>query len=54
MKEIISLSFGKHSNYIATHFWNAQDETFKFQPQTEEEKENQVDNDFQESTHVAY
>ena len=29
MKEIISLSFGKHSNFMSTHYWNAQDENFK-------------------------
>jgi len=46
MKEIISLSFGKHSNYIATHFWNAQDETFKFQPQNEDGEENRIDQGF--------
>jgi hypothetical protein len=33
MKEIISLSFGKHSNYIATHFWNFQDESLKVNPE---------------------
>lgn len=39
MKEIISLSFGKHSNHIQTHFWNAQDEAFKFDTGNQEEND---------------
>ena len=25
-KEVITLQFGSYSNYIGSHFWNAQDE----------------------------
>ena len=36
MKEIITISLGKHSNHIATHFWNAQDENLKVIPESSE------------------
>lgn len=29
MKEIISISLGTHSNHVASHFWNSQDENLK-------------------------
>ena len=32
MREVISFSMGKHSNFVSTHFWNAQDEQLKMPP----------------------
>lgn len=29
MRELIHLSFGKEANYMATHFWNLEDENLK-------------------------
>jgi hypothetical protein len=39
MKEIISISLGNHSNHIATHFWNGQDESLKVVPLDEKQQE---------------
>tara|TARA_B110001450_G_scaffold88040_1_gene83749 strand:- start:504 stop:884 length:381 start_codon:yes stop_codon:yes gene_type:complete len=50
MKEIISFSLGKHSNHIATHNWNAFDESLKVQPA---EGETQTYN-IQEGTDMIY
>ncbi|CAK7273694.1 mtDNA inheritance, partitioning of the mitochondrial organelle [Sporothrix epigloea] len=30
MREIITLQLGRHSNYVATHFWNAQESYFTY------------------------
>ena len=30
MHEIVTLQFGKQSNYIGTHFWNAQESYFTY------------------------
>ena len=50
MKEIISFSLGKHSNHIATHNWNAFDESLKVVP-AEGEKETY---NIQEGTDMIY
>ena len=50
MKEIISFSLGKHSNHIATHNWNAFDESLKVVP-AEGEKETY---NVQEGTNMIY
>ena len=38
MREIISLSFGKESNYLSTHFWNLEDESLKNKSQKLKDK----------------
>ena len=38
MREIITLSFGKESNYLQTHFWNIEDEALKNKSQKLQEK----------------
>ncbi|KPI41294.1 Protein dml1 [Cyphellophora attinorum] len=32
MHEVITLQFGQRSNYLATHFWNAQESYFSYSP----------------------
>ncbi|CAN9095106.1 unnamed protein product [Alternaria alternata] len=35
MHEVVTLQFGKQSNYLGTHFWNTQESYFTYPPETE-------------------
>lgn len=54
MREIISLSLGKHSNHIASHFWNAQDEQLKVQPEPGKEQMSELEMEINRGTHMVY
>ena len=55
MKEIISFSLGKHSNHIASHFWNSQDEQLKVQPEPGgKEQISELEQEIKKGTHVVY
>ena len=54
MKEIISLSLGKHSNHIASHFWNSQDENLKVQPEQGKEDVSEMEMEMNRGTHMVY
>lgn len=41
MHEIVTLQFGQQANYVATHFWNAQESYFTYAA----EEESPVDHD---------
>ncbi|KAJ2904619.1 dml-1 [Zalerion maritima] len=41
MKEIITLQLGHESNHLATHFWNAQESYFSYEPR----EESRIDHD---------
>ncbi|CAG9803543.1 unnamed protein product [Chironomus riparius] len=38
-KEIITLQFGNYANFVGTHFWNAQEHSFNYDPDVEEPAE---------------
>ena len=45
---------GKHSNHIASHFWNSQDENLKVQPEQGKEDVSEMEMEMNRGTHMVY